>query len=228
MTLVLGVVFVFMFSRMRRMQMVVSGFARIIAYCLTLGVIYMYTSAREFMYVREDDVIVRTWMVLANGGIQVLLVYVGSIHCVLAPVPDRWTLWLALFANAQTVLASFAAREQQWAGWVIGALCNVPIPFIWLYMQRRDELVRYETHTVAWIIIWLGYRCAYAVLQLGGHTFGAIDTTAELATTFVVHVATLGPLVYAAKMIREPPLPPGRYERQLATGDLLTTRVTTE
>jgi hypothetical protein len=226
--LLLGTVFVCVFSRIRRMPMVVSGAARILAYCLTLGVIYMYTSAREFLFVREDDVIVRTWMVLANGGIQTLLIYVGSIHCVLAPVPDRWTLWLGLFANAQTVLASFAAAEQQWAGWIIGAACNTPIPFIWLFMQRRDEARRFEPHTIVWIIVWLAYRTAYALLQLCGHTFdtsGGLETTAELALTLVLHAATLAPLVYAAKMVREPPPAPGTYSRRLATGDLVSTHV---
>lgn len=217
------------FPSVRKTPIVLSSMARIVVYCLGLGVAYMYTSARLFLYLRADDVLVRTWLVIGNGVIQVLLIYVGSIHCLLSPVHDKWVLYIGVFANFQTVLASFAAAEQQWAGWTIGALCNIPIPLLWLTTQQRSRRGQtWDPHVLAWIALWLSYRTAFAVLQLTGHTFsalGGLDTTAELSLTLVLHTLTLAPLIYATVKARAPPAPAGKYSTAMSNGDTIVVEV---
>lgn len=210
------------FSRIYKYPMYVSSAARIIVMCALLGVAYMYTSARELLFVRDDDVYVRTPLVVINGAINVVLIYVGSKHCVLHPTYDEWVIWMGALGTAQTTLASFVPAAQQWPGWVVGALFYVPIPFMWITQHRRPTSGRVNMHVVAWTMMWLVYRTMYALLQLSGHTFAAADglkTTTELALMLVLHTVTLVPLVYGARYIMAPPRAPGKYRQDLENGD---------
>lgn len=221
--LVFLVFFVCGFSHIRKYPMSVTAYARIIVLAAMLGVAYMYTSARELLFEREDGVLVRTPLVLMNAAINVLLVYVGSVHCVLSPEYDQTVLWLGALATGQTTLASFVPASQQWAGWVVGALFYVPLPFIWVLNHRRaTPNHKINMNVAGWVMMWLFFRTLYAMLQLSGHTFAAengLDTTVELALMLALHTATLVPLFYAAKTAQAPPRPPGKYKRALSTGD---------
>lgn len=222
--------FAFTYWRIRDRPMLVSAVYRIIGYCALLAVVYLYTSANEFVYVRQDHVLVRTFVVLANGAIQVLLVYVGSLHAVLHPTHDRAVFWLGVWASAQTTLASFAEGWQQWPGWIVGMLWYLPIPFIWVLLHRRKE-TRFSWHIVAWVTMWLALRVSYALIQLLGHTFSngyVLETDTELALMLVLHTATLVPLVYAGWTVRGPPIPPGQYHKSLPNGDRLDAYVHAE
>ena len=213
------------FSRIYRFPMWVSSAARIIVLCAMLGVAYMYTSARELLFVRDDDVYVRTPLVVINGVINVVLIYVGSKHCVLHPTYDEWVMWMGVLGTAQTTLASFVPAAQQWPGWVVGALFYVPIPFLWITQHRRPTSGRVNMHVVSWTMTWLLFRTLYALLQLSGHTFAAADgleTTVELALMLVLHTATLVPLAYAARFIIAPPRAPGKYKQELENGDKIS------
>lgn len=187
-----------MFSKFYRYNTMLTGLVRIIILCLMLGVAYMYTEARMLLYERADDVIVRTPLVLMSACLIVVLVHVGSVHCRLLEEHARLVWWLGLIGTLLTTIASFAPAVQQWPGWVIGALFYVPIPFAWVALQRRA--VGFDWHVMIWSNGWIVLRVLYAVLQLSGHTFAAddgLDTTTEIALMFVLHAATMVPLVYA-------------------------------
>ena len=221
-TVVLTAFAVCAFSAIYKRPMWVSSLARVIVYCMLLGIIYMYTSAREGLYERQDDkVLVRSFLVLGNGAIQVLLIYVGSIHCVLHPTYDRIVLWIGLLATGQTVWASFVSKWVQWPGWIVGSLCYIPIPFVWIFMHRRSQEKK-NPHVIFWVMAWMVFRTCYALIQLLGHTFmngEGLDTTTELALMLVLHVATLALLMYTSYFVRAPPKPNGRVLARLDNGD---------
>lgn len=193
-----------------------------------LGVIYMYTSAREFLYDRGDGVLLRSALVVANACICILLVYVGSIHCVLHEIYARIVFFTAIVATAQTAAASFVDASVQWVGWSLGFCCYAPIPFIWISLQQRSPS-KMDKHVVFWVCMWMLYLVLYGVLQLAGHTFaahGGLEPTAELALTLVLHAGTLIPLTYAAYTVRAPPRPAGKYKQKMDNGDVLVHEVT--
>lgn len=193
----IGIVYlVFTFSTLHRRYALLTGIVRIIIVCAMLGVAYMYTGARMLLFEREDDVIVHTPLVAASAALNLVLVHVGSQHCVLSKHHATLVMWLAVMGTGLMTLASFVSSVQQWPGWVVGALFFVPIPFAWVALQKRHPRA-FNAHVVGWTFTWIIFRVAYAVLQLLGHSFTGIDTTAELALTFVLHTATLVPLCYA-------------------------------
>jgi len=188
----------------------VGGIARIIVMCGLLGTVWMYSASSQFVVTRSDGVVVRTPMVYANGFIMVLLTYAGCVHNVLMINYEVGTMVLAIIGTVHMVVASFSDSVDQWAGWVVGFLWFVPIPFIWMFRHQRPTPPGkvLNAHVVLWITMWFGYWLMYGLLQLMGSTFAAgkvFGTTDELALTLVLQTATIVPLAYQTWVAQPPP-----------------------
>jgi hypothetical protein len=204
--------------RVGRRRLMMTAVVRFIVVAAMLGVAYMYTEGRELIFERKDGVLVRVPMVVINGCIDVLLVVLGSEHCVLESEYAKWTLWLSALAAAQTTVASFVPAAQQWPAFVVGSLFYVPIPLIWMVLHRRSQPRRINIQVYAWIFIWLALRLAYTLVQLTGHTFAGkngIGTTAELALMLCLHTATGLAFFYEFWWLMLPP-PKRPYDGGLA------------